>query len=99
MLIVTRPDYRAIVTALAWTGLRVSEVLALRWDDIDFDDHDIRVRYQLDEKGELKRPKTKAGARSVPLLPVLETELREHRKQQFSAAGGGRLARVHDCDG
>jgi integrase len=28
------PRYRPIVTTLAWTGLRVSEALALRWEDV-----------------------------------------------------------------
>ena len=32
----------------------------------------------------LKRPKTKAGTRSVPLLPVLEAALREHRRAQLA---------------
>lgn len=51
------PRYRPIVTTLAWTGLRVSEVLALRWEDIDFQQRELRVCFQLDEKGTAKRPK------------------------------------------
>jgi integrase len=77
------PGYRAVVTTLAWTGLRVSEALGLRWEDIDLENKEIRVRGQLDENGELKKPKTKAGLRSIPLLPVLEEELRLHRKKQL----------------
>jgi integrase len=77
------PRYKAIVTTLAWTGLRVSEALGLRWEDIDFDQRELRVRFQLDERGNLKRPKTKAGVRSIPLLPILEQTLREHRKAQL----------------
>jgi len=93
------------VLTLAWTGVRVSEALGLRWQDIDFEAREIRVRGQLDENGEHKKPKTKAGIRSIPLLPVLEAELREHRKTQlalgqaapeqyvFSTAGGKPLNR------
>lgn len=77
------PGYRGIVTTLAWTGLRVSEALGLRWQDIDFENKEVRVRGQLDENGGLKKPKTKAGLRSIPLLPVLERELRLHRKRQL----------------
>jgi integrase len=29
------PRYRLVITTLAWTGLRVSEALALQWKDID----------------------------------------------------------------
>jgi integrase len=78
------PRYRAVVVTLAWTGLRVSEALALRWQDVDFDAREVRVRQQLDGKGGTKKPKTKAGTRSVPLLPVLDHALREHRKKQLA---------------
>lgn len=84
LCLATTPSYRAIVTTLAWTGLRVSEALALRWEDIDFDQREVRVVWQLDDEGKLKRPKTKAGTRSMPLLPVLEAALREHRKAQLA---------------
>lgn len=77
--------YRPIVTTLAWTGVRVSEALGLRWQDIDFEAKEILVRGQLDEQGRHKKPKTKAGVRSIPLLPVLEQALRLHRQGQFAA--------------
>ncbi|MGZ4405134.1 MAG: tyrosine-type recombinase/integrase, partial [Gaiellaceae bacterium] len=80
----TTPRYRPIVTTLAWTGLRVSEALALRWADIAFDTKEVRAHQQLDEKGVAKSPKTKAGIRTLPLLPVLEHTLREHRKEQLA---------------
>jgi integrase len=50
------PTYRPILTTLAWTGLRVSEALGFRWEDIDFEERQIRVEFQLDENGSLKRP-------------------------------------------
>jgi integrase len=75
--------YRPVIVALAWTGLRVSEALALRWEDIDFDTKEIGIRHQLDDNGQLKKPKTKAGVRTLPLLQVLEHTLREHRKEQL----------------
>jgi integrase len=81
--------YKPIVTTLAWTGLRVSEAAALRWRDIDFETQELHVRYQLDENGVRKRPKTKAGIRTVPLLPVLEETLREHRDTQRALALAG----------
>jgi integrase len=78
------PRYRPVVVTLAWTGLLVSEALALRWEDVDFEAKEIRVRLQLDDNGRTKKPKTKAGVRSLPLLPVLELTLREHRKHQLA---------------
>jgi integrase len=76
--------YRPIITLLAWTGLRVSEALALKWDNISFDEHELHVTHQLDEGGKLKSPKTRAGKRTVPLVETLEQTLREHRKSQLA---------------
>lgn len=78
------PRYHPVIITLAWTGLRVSEALALQWEDIDFEAKEIRVRRQLDENGRTKPPKTRAGTRTVPLLPVLEEPLRQLRKQQLA---------------
>lgn len=78
------PRYRPLVTTLAWTGLRVSEALALRWGDIDFEEGEIRVGRQLQDDGTTKRPKTKAGTRSVPLLDVVREALKAHRVHQLA---------------
>jgi integrase len=64
--------------------MRVSEALALRWQDVDFEAREVSVRHQLDVGGQPKRPKTKAGVRSIPLLPALDQELRRHRKEQLA---------------
>ena len=42
----TTPSYRAIVTTLAWSGARVSEILGLRWADIDFVDRAFKIEEQ-----------------------------------------------------
>lgn len=75
--------YRPIITTIAWTGMRVSEALGLRWEDVDFQARELHVRGQLTEEKTIKRPKTRAGGRAVPLLPVVEQTLREHRRKQL----------------
>ena len=45
-----------------WSGLRTSELIALRWSDIDFPRGVIRVRRAF-VMGEGKGPKTEAGNR------------------------------------
>jgi integrase len=49
-------------------GLRISEILSLTWDDIDWDEGVIRVR----------KSKTRAGVREVVLLPTLQQILAKH---------------------
>ena len=83
------PLYKPILITLAWTGMRVSEALGLRWEDIDFDQREIHVRHQLDDEGGTKRPKTAAGSRTVPLLPIVDETLREHRRSQFTLGFAG----------
>lgn len=51
-----------------WTGLRTSELIALRWDDVDFIHKTVTVR-RASVRKQVKAPKTKAGRRTIPLLP------------------------------
>lgn len=55
-----------------WTGLRTSELIALRWGDVDLAAGTMTVRRAKVRK-RVKAPKTKAGRRTVQLLqPALE---------------------------
>ena len=69
---------------LLYTGLRRGELLALRWEDIDFENHVITVRQAVAYPGNqptVKTPKTEAGKRQVALLAVLEDVLAKIPKQ------------------
>ena len=55
---------------MLYAGLRIGEVLALEWTDIDFNERTITVsksRTVLKNKPSLKTPKTKAGFRVIPI--------------------------------
>ncbi|MGH3015110.1 MAG: tyrosine-type recombinase/integrase, partial [Gaiellaceae bacterium] len=58
------------------TGLRLGELRGLRWGDVDFERSVIRVG-QAYSRRTLKRPKTDAGNRSVPLFASAEAAMRE----------------------
>jgi integrase len=60
------------------TGMRKGEILALQWRDVDFENNIIRVTksiYFVGDISKIKRPKTEAGARDIPLLPILKEKL------------------------
>lgn len=74
-------------SALLATGLRRGELLALRWQDLDFEKNSLRVEQALEEtttRGGLiaKAPKTKTSKRTVSLPLSSVALLREHRKVQ-----------------
>jgi integrase len=58
------------------TGLRLGELRALRWSDVDRERRLIRVERAYSRQ-ELRRPKTQSGVRAVPLFPSVESALRE----------------------
>jgi integrase len=68
-----------------WTGLRTSELIALRWGDVDFDAVLVRVRRASVGKV-TKGPKTAAGERDVKLLPPAADALKA--QQPFSKERG-----------
>jgi integrase len=67
-------QYRLLVEFLAQTGLRISEALALTKTDIDFGRRRVSVSRRLYE-GVLDAPKSRHGARQVPLSPGLSQRL------------------------
>ena len=60
---------RSIATLLAMTGLRIGELLALRWQDIDFEKGFFSVKQTVYE-GHFDVPKSKRSKRTLPLGPV-----------------------------
>ena len=77
------------------TGLRLGEILALKWTDINFKNNYIDINkaikstYKIDSKGNREfqiieqQPKTKNSVRTVPLNENLIELLQQHRKKQM----------------
>jgi integrase len=74
------PLHFALVLTCAATGIRSSEVCALRWADILWENGSIRVskRWARGEDGETK---TESSDGHVPLHPILSSKLDEWRKE------------------
>lgn len=73
--------WRDLILLLALTGLRISEALPLRWQDVELDGDAPRVKVRRAwRKGEMGPPKSKFARRDVPLAPTLVDALRSRKK-------------------
>ena len=82
--------WHPIFHTLAWTGLRRSELLGLRWKDIDLLLATLRVSQVLHQLNDgrfvYQEPKTAKGRRTIALSPSSCIEVRPYRKSQEKEA-------------
>jgi integrase len=89
------PEYKGwypIIAVLIGTGMRISECLGLRWEDVDMKERLISVNHTLEygpleEGGKcvkyIETPKTEAGRRTIPIFDeVFEAVLLEYQYQK-----------------
>ena len=78
--------YYALFYLALFTGMRRSELLALRWSDVDLISCQLsvtRALHQLQDSSLIfRQPKTAKGRRLISLSPSTAIVLREHRDQQ-----------------
>lgn len=78
---------RGLLVVVALLGLRRSEVLGLRWEDVDLERGTLSVRHGLhrvDGQLTLLPTKTARSRRTIPLPAIVRRELEEHRERQDS---------------
>ena len=63
--------WRVALGLAAYAGLRLGEIRALTWADVDRKAGTLSVRRSMLPDGTPKAPKTAAGIRTVPILPAL----------------------------
>jgi len=86
--------YAAFILLLS-TGIRIGELLALTWDNVDLDNTIIKITQNLqrvkifDDVSKTKTklifgtPKTDKGRRIIPLLDDVASLLKEHKEKQY----------------
>jgi len=70
-------DLRPLVLTAIFTGLRASELRGLRWADVDLKKGVVTVAQRADRYNVIGPPKSAAARRTVPLPPVVMTELKK----------------------
>ena len=72
------PTFRPLFYTAIWTGAREGELLALKWENLDFDQKRINIRQTYDSYG-YREPKSRAGKRSIVMSPSLAEVLANHK--------------------
>jgi integrase len=79
--------YKTMVVTITSLGLRLFELLALQWGDIDFESPTVKIQRSI-VGGEVNP--TKASEATLPLDPALaETLLRHKARQSYSRKMAG----------
>jgi integrase len=96
---VLREPVRSFTWVLVLTGLRVGELLALRWGNVDSNARLLRVVETVYD-GHFDKPKTKRGMRTIPLgamtvdiLTAMRADLPDERALVFAKRDGSPLER------
>lgn len=75
-------DFAALFAVEASIGLRIGELMGLRWRDVDLDEESLHVRNQgmvIDGKFTLARLKTASSRRTIPLSPPIVAIMKRQR--------------------
>jgi integrase len=79
-LIEHAPDrHRALIVTAVFTGMRISEMRGLAWENVDFGRRIIRVRQRANRQNEIGSPKSRAGTRDIPMTPLVVEALERWR--------------------
>lgn len=87
LLAVLGEPYGTMVSLIAATGLRIGELLALRWSAVDLETGALMVRESVYE-GRFQPPKTQKAVRTIPLGPHAVAALLEHQARVSRKAPG-----------
>lgn len=93
----TYKDHRAYLPILLAikTGMRLGEICAIRWENVNLDTANISVTHALQRQGKnlvLKEPKTAKSRRNIPIPGDLVTELKkvshQHKANRLAFGAG-----------
>lgn len=85
LLVHLAEPYKLMIVTIACLGLRVCELMALQWGDIDFESLTVRIQRSY-VHGEMNPTKTEASEGLLPLDSGLADALRAHRTQSVYAS-------------
>jgi integrase len=82
-----RDPFRTLILLASVTGLRRGELFGLKWEDVNFDEAEIKVVRSVVDQVE-GPPKTLASRRPIPMSAELASSLSNWRKQTIFSSPG-----------
>lgn len=86
--------YYTAFNVLFYTGIRIGELLALTWNDLDFENQIININKSLQVLNSvtyITSPKTPKSVRSIVIFPNLTKTLQDYKKACYEPVGDSRL--------
>lgn len=81
-LITKAPEkHKPLILTTIFTGMRLSELRGLSWEQVDLDKRVIRVRQRTDRWNDMGPPKSRAGRRDIPMTPLVHATLTDWKKR------------------
>ncbi len=78
-------NFNILIYFLMYSGMRMGEALALTWNDIDFNNNEIRINKTLsyaEKETYISTPKTENSIREINIPKKVIDKLKEHKIQQ-----------------
>ncbi|KPJ80225.1 MAG: hypothetical protein AMS17_20810 [Spirochaetes bacterium DG_61] len=77
------PEYKPFFIVALHTGMRLGELIGLKWEDIDWENRIIRIKRSIYQgKGHVETPpKTKSGDRIIYMTPTCHLVLKCHKSK------------------
>ena len=82
----TYNKWKALFSLLLVSGMRPSEALGLKWEDVNFDNNRITIcrnLTRLQHGWSLEEPKTRQSRRTIPIPAGTMSDLKEHQENQL----------------
>lgn len=65
MLRAVKTGHRPLIVTAIYSGMRMSELRGLRWEDVDFSRSIIHVRQRADRVNTIDKPKSRSSRRRI----------------------------------
>ncbi|RVU54648.1 tyrosine-type recombinase/integrase [Anaerosphaera multitolerans] len=91
---VDRPDLHLGFNMLYWSGMRIGELLALNWNDINYSTNTIKVTksYQrIEQEDVITEPKTTKSKRDIIMIKSVIDKIKDFKKQVYKPEGKDRI--------